>query len=114
MIVAMTEDKKWALAWAKFEAMYKNLPREVTENYVRDFHEILDLLQQASGEDLASFRVPGSRVQPIVTSFNMISGRQTYSDVRYCERAYLLTQMDGVRGYFDILNPPARKPPVGF
>ena len=59
----MADDKQWALAWAKFEAMYKNLPASVTENHVRDFHEILGLLEKASGEDLTSFRVSDSRVQ---------------------------------------------------
>jgi hypothetical protein len=63
-----------SLGIGKFEAMYKNLPASVTENHVRDFHEVLDLLQRASGEDLASFRVSDSRVQPRLTSFNMISG----------------------------------------
>lgn len=110
----MADDRQLALAWAKFEAMYKNLPASVTEDHVRDFHEILDLLQQASGEDLASFRVSDSRVQPRLTSFNMISGRRTFSAIRYCDRAYLLTQMDGVRGYFDNLEPPPKKAQVGF
>jgi hypothetical protein len=110
----MADDRQWALAWAKFEAMYKNLPTSVTENHVRDFHEILGLLEEASSEDLASFRVSDSRVQPRLTSFNYVTGRKNYSATRYCDRAYLMTQMDGVRGYFDNLQPPPQKARVGF
>ena len=114
MIVPMTDDKKWALAWAKFDAMYKNLPNMVTENHVGDFHQILGLLTEASGEDLESFQVPESRIGRRVTSFNMLSGSKTYSEERYCEKAYLLTQMDAVRGYFANLYPTPAKPPIGF
>jgi hypothetical protein len=110
----MADDRQWALAWAKFEAMYKNLPDYLTEDDVRDFHGILDLLQQASGEDLKSFRIPDSRVERRETSSSYVTGRQDYSRARYCERAYFLTQMDGVRGYFANLHPAARKPQVGF
>jgi hypothetical protein len=72
----MADDRQWALAWAKFEAMYKNIPTPVTEVHVRDFHEILDLLQRASGEDLASFRVSDSRLKPRMTSFSYVTGQK--------------------------------------
>lgn len=110
----MTDDKKWALGWAKFDALYKNLPKHPTEDVVRDFHQILDLIQEASGEDLSPFRIPEPRIQPHVVSFNVVSGKQQLSSTRYCDRDYFLAQMDGVRGYFENLRPRPERPHVGF
>ncbi len=104
----------WKLAWAKFDGMYKNLPQVVDEQTVADFHFILDLLQEASGEDLSTFRVPASRINPRLTSANYRTGRQTFSSESYCDRAYVLTQMDSVRGYFTNLQPPPTKPHIGL
>jgi hypothetical protein len=49
-------------AYRKLTVLQKNVPkaREVKEKYVREYHSILDLLEQASGYDLDDFRVPES------------------------------------------------------
>jgi hypothetical protein len=110
----MADERQFALAWAKFDALYKNLPGAVTESLVRDLHQILDLLEKSTGEDLSSFRIPEEKVQPMLTSFNYRNGQENYSTTRYCERSYFVTQMDGVRGYFNNLQPPPKQVQFGF
>lgn len=100
----MADDRKWALAWAKFEAMYSNLPGVVNPDRVADFHAILDLLQETSGEDLLPFRIPDSEIKP----------RSRLSAIICCDRNFMLTQMDGVRQYFENLQPTPKKPKLGF
>ena len=110
----MPDDKKWALAWAKFDSMHKNLPSSVNEQTVADFHSILHLLQEASGEDLSTFQISDSRVAPRITSFSYATGRNTFSATRYCDRNYFITQMDAIRGYFQNLQPPQSGNRIGF
>ena len=100
----MTVDRKWVLAWAKFEAMYSNLPNVVNPDRVADFHAILDLLQESSGEDLSSFRVPDSEIRP----------RAYLSRIVCCDRDFMLTQMDGVRQFFENIQPSPKKAQIGF
>ena len=49
----MDEYRKWHLAWAKLDAFSKDLPTSILEKHVTEFHGILDLLREASGEDVS-------------------------------------------------------------
>jgi hypothetical protein len=84
--------------------MKDNLPEnfEVDQKYVEEYHQILDLLQSASGSDLENFRVPASEIHPEVSGGNFITGQVTYSDRQVCERSYLMMKVDGVLGFFTI------------
>jgi hypothetical protein len=90
MIIGMDDDRKWHLAWAQLDAFSKNLPQSIEEKHVTEFHRLLDLLREATGEDISAFRIPDEEVKPILTSFQRGGysgrpGRATYSTKKYCD-----------------------------
>ena len=114
-------DPQQAVAWAKFEAFRKNLPREIDEDAVSEFNAVIEGLQTAFGHELSAFRIadgdlknqivaisPGTRRHP---------GSARYSDKRYCDHTKLQRQIDGIIHYFQYLEPlpeAPRKPEYGF
>ena len=111
----MDDYRKWHLAWAKLDAFSKDLPTSVLEKHVTEFHEILDLLSQASGEDVSPFRIPNEEVKPIVTSFVMGKpGSATYSRDKHCDKNLMVRRINEVRNYFERISPPAERPKMGF
>jgi hypothetical protein len=115
IIRSMDDYRKWHLAWAKLDALSKDLPTSVLEKHVLEFHGILNLLSEASGEDVSPFLIPGEEVKPIVTSFVM--GRpnsQTHSRDKHCDRNLMERRINEVRNYFDRITPPAERPKMGF
>ena len=116
----MDDDRRWHLAWAKLEAFKKNLPSNIEEKHVSEFHEVLDLLASASGEDVAPFRIPDSEVKPramrmMSSDFGSHSGPNVrYTHERYCARELMVRQIDEVIGYFQRILPPDQKRKYGF
>jgi hypothetical protein len=112
----MDDDRKWHLAWAQLDAFQKNLPSLVEEKHVAEFHDILKLLDEATGEDISAFRIPDEEVKPRITGIlrPAFSGRRpghtSYSDKKYCDRNLMLRKIDAVYGYFKRLQPPPEKP----
>lgn len=100
-----------ALAYARLNSMKENLPKrfEADSKYIEEYHQILDLLQTASGNDLKSFRIPANEIHPETTGGNSITGEVYYSGRQVCERIYLMMKIDGVLGFFTIINAPKRK-----
>jgi hypothetical protein len=115
----MDDDRKWHLAWAQLDAFSKNLPGSIEEKHVAEFHAALDLLYEATGEDISPFRIPDEEVKPVPTSIRRRSyswrpGRTTYSAEKYCDRDLMLRKIDAVCGYFKKLQPPPGPPKYGF
>jgi hypothetical protein len=109
------EYRKWHLAWAKLDAFSKDLPTSILEKHVAEFHTILDLLNEALGEDVSPFRIPSEEVKPIVTSFIMGKPRSaTYSREKHCDRNLLVRRINEVRSYFERITPPTERPKMGF
>src|SRR6266699_2212880 len=52
-----------------------------------ELHQILDLLEGASGASVTSFRIPATEIKPVITSVSCIGEGATYSDEPYCERS---------------------------
>ncbi|HEY9140178.1 MAG TPA: hypothetical protein VIN93_04765 [Bryobacteraceae bacterium] len=110
-----------AEAYARLNSLKTNLPEgyEVQEKYVTEFHAILDMLESATGYDLANFRVPSSEVRPKVVAVRRAGYRQSAAAVHHsrdnwCERRFLLMKIDGVLNYFTYQAP--QEPPriIGF
>ena len=59
----IVDQKKWAAAWARFEAFKNNLGASVSEDQVRQYHMILSELTFASGEVLEQFKIPDDRLR---------------------------------------------------
>jgi len=111
----MDDYRKWHLAWAKLDAFSKDLPTSILEKHVTEFHAILDLLHEASGEDVSPFRIPDEEVKPVVTSFVMGKpGSATYSRNKHCDKNLLVRRINEVRNYFERISPPAERPKMGF
>ncbi len=99
----MSQDQL-AQAYARLKAMKDNLPKsyEVDRKYIVEFHQILDLLQSASGSDLKNFRISDSEIHPQVSGGNYITGETHYSGLQVCDRNYFAMKVDAVLGYFTI------------
>jgi hypothetical protein len=116
----MDDDRKWHLAWAQLDAFSNNLPHTITEKHVAEFHAILDLLHEASGEEVSAFRIPDDEVRATPTSVRRqsysgrIPGHVTYSKEKYCDRSLMLRRIEAVRGYFARIQPPPAKPKYGL
>ena len=115
----MDDGRKWHLAWAQLDAFTNHLPMSVKEKHVIEFHSILDLLQESSGEETQMFRIPDGELQRKVTSPTrmIMSGRPgtvTYSEGRYCDHDLMMRRIEAIRNYFIRIQPPEMKPRVGF
>ena len=109
---------------ARLRALKLNLPdsSSVEEQYVQEFHTLLELLSEMSGRDLTGFRVPDSKLLRIMYDDpengdfdgNEDEDAPLFSDVRYCARNFLVMQIDGVLIFFGREPPPKAKQPIGF
>jgi hypothetical protein len=102
----MIKDKKqWAVGAAKLSAFMKFTHPPFEEDQVTEFHNIVSLLEEASGEDLSQFRIPPEKLQPevigaqLTTDFSSRPGRLLYSDKKRCNSSYFQTQMAGLASY---------------
>jgi hypothetical protein len=106
----MANDKQdeLARAYAMLSSLRKNVAQidAVSERYVREFHSALDKLGGVE-IDTYEFRIPYSELQPKITSRSRGGNgveRISYSKEKYVEKAYLLTKIDAVLGYFKIIT----------
>jgi len=86
----------------------------VEEVYVQEFHSVLDRLRDV-GLEVAEFRIPESLIKPRVTaSWSDAQGtHHSYSDERYIAQPYILTKIDAILSYFEIIT--SEKPrEIGF
>jgi hypothetical protein len=75
---------------------------------------VLDKLEKI-GISVSEFRVSGLEVQPRVTMTHFGSGgaEHSYSDEKYVDKALILTKLDAILGYFEIIT--SEKPrKIGF
>lgn len=118
----MVEDKndELARAFATLSSLRKNIGQiatdHVLETYVIEYHAVLDRLE-GIGIGVAEFRIPDSEVKPKVTSVvSYIRGGEShvsYSEEKYVQRSFILTKIDAILGYFEIIT--SKKPrTIGF
>lgn len=107
----MTENRQDALvrAYAMLSALRKNISQikdySIEEKYVNEFHNALGKLDSI-GIETAEFRVPDSLVKPKITaSWSDGDGsHHRYSEEKYVERSFILTKIDAVLSYFEIIT----------
>ena len=118
--MATNEQDVLARAYARLSALRKNIGEMVDylvlEIYVQEFHAVLDRIE-GIGIDVPEFRIPDSEVKPRMTSsyVDNSSGvsRNTYSEEKYVDKAFILTKLDAILGYFEIIT--SEKPrKIGF
>ena len=108
-----------ARAYAMLSSLRKNIGQmsdySIPETYVREFHTVLDRLT-GIGINVSEFRIPDSAVQPKITSRGRGGNgveRISYSKEKYVERSFILTKLDAILGYFEIIT--SEKPrSIGF
>lgn len=115
----MTPNREWALAWANFDSFKNNLPEEVEDTHVNEYHQILDLMENSSGEDLSAFRIPDDKLEPKILSFQPPRYRGGGGSVRYsgkktCDRNFMQRKLQALESYFNNIQPPAGKQGFGF
>jgi hypothetical protein len=100
-------------AYAKLEALKTHLPEGlcVEEKYVREYHEILTVLERETGINLSSFRVPREEIGPKVVSSNRLERTVTYAKGNHCDRSYLLMKIERIMSFFRL---EASKAAIGF
>lgn len=118
----MDDARKRSLAFAQFDAFRNHPPRAFDEDEVTQFHQIVTALEEASGEDLSSFRIPDSQMKRRVVSVGPVrarpgrppSGGRKMSDKRYCDDSFIRRQIEGIVSYFQNLRPPPERRKIGF
>lgn len=120
----MTKDKQdiLARAYAMLTSLRKHIgdmtSNNVPETYVREFHTVLDRLESIE-IDVAEFCIPDSEVKPKVTGVSPVSshggggGHVSYSKEKYVDKSFILTQLDAILGYFEIITPEKPRK-IGF
>ena len=120
----MTKNNQGALirAYAMLLSLRKNIEQmkgNPTEVFVLEFHTVLDRLQNIS-IDIAEFRIPASEVKPKVTgvpAVNNATGRSvghvSYSEEKYVDKSFILTKLDAILRYFEIITSEKPKR-IGF
>ena len=121
----MEQDKRDILirAYSRLTALKSNLPKNgwgIDEKFIREYHAVLDKLEEATGLRLEEFRIPDSELQRAVASYapaDPYSGGEeetTYTDERYCSRDYTLSKLDAILMYFRLISSANGKTAMGF
>jgi hypothetical protein len=110
----MDNDRKWHMAWARLDAFEKHLPSMVFEKDVAEFHEILGLLRDSSGEDVQLFRINDAEVRPQVIAAIAGYPSATVCGAPCCDKDLMLRKIASVKNYFSRIMPPREKAKVGF
>ena len=108
----VTERQRWNLAWSKLNALQNNPPPTVDDEHVREYHEALQLLTDATGEDTSPFWIPDDQLKPQVLSFQRIGRRVRGGITRYhptkkiCNHNFFIRQLEALFLYFKTVAAP--------
>ena len=83
----------------------------VDEQYVEEFHTILERLEKAAGDELSNYRLPDSKLRRLPSGHFSVPRVQrrrrrqgqdmTWTKERYCDRDFLLMRVDTVSRLFE-------------
>ena len=97
-------------AYSRLEGLKNNIPNKdsIRDNYVIDYHSILDLLEKITNINLSGFRVPSEELKP----YQWHTGDTTRE--KYCPRPVLMMKVDAVLMFFRFQMGDSEKKPIGF
>jgi hypothetical protein len=109
-------------AYVTLTALRKNIEQitiryGVPEKYVSEFHTVLDSLEDIKIH-VSEFRIPDSEVKfkilsRVVNHFGGGADNIQYSSEKYVDKPFILTKLDAILGYFEIIT--SEKPrKIGF
>jgi hypothetical protein len=110
----MRDEKQWHLANSQFRALRKTIPNLIDTGLVAEYHAILRLLTDSSGEDFSSFQIPDSELKPRVTGWQVGSSRRPgstfYSKENFCEYDLFERKIEALSHYLQAIE---RSPAAG-
>src|ERR1700674_1307550 len=101
--------KKWNLGVSMLSGFMQHLPSTTDEDTVDQFHRIISVLEEASGEELSIFKISPERLAPRVVSFRPAGygggkGSATYSKKKQCDYSYFCSQVHALSNYLPTLR----------
>lgn len=115
----MSTTSEFRKANALLQSFHRNLPEtDIEEHFVDDYHGILRVLEQQTGDSFGEFFVPTGRMDRQVSSyvspnrFNQFKGTTRYTDSRYCDRDYFLMRLEAAIMFLDSRVPKEAIGPV--
>ena len=119
--MAKNQQDELARAYAMLKSLRENIKQmtanSIPETYVREFHTVLDRLGGLD-IDVTEYRVPDSELKHRDTTAPMyVAGERITpykpSEEKYVDKPFILTQLDAILGYFEIIT--SEKPRrIGF
>ena len=105
------DKKKWNLGVSLLSGFMQHVPGAIDEDCVQQYHGIVLLLEQSSGEDLSLFKIPDDKLARKLTSFAHDlfgdgSGSATYSKERFCDGPFFRSQLHGLSNYIQVIKGP--------
>ncbi|MFC1948752.1 hypothetical protein ACFLW0_01060 [Chloroflexota bacterium] len=73
---------------------------DLTESQVNQFHSVLSSISSA-GIEVAEFKIPGTEIQPRLTSIDASDGARGYSDEKYVRKSVFLAKLNGIISYLN-------------
>jgi hypothetical protein len=103
------DEKKWNVGLSLLNGFMQHLPASPDEELVEQFHGIVKILEEASGEDFSYFKIPAEKLAPKLTSirpggYGGGPGSATYSKKKYCESSYFRSQVHGLANYIGTMD----------
>jgi hypothetical protein len=103
------DSKKWNIGISQLAAFMQHIPTTVDEEDVEQFHGIVKILEEASGEDLSYFKIPNEKLAPRITGarpggYGGGPGSVTYSQKKYCDSKYFYSQVHGLSNYIGTMH----------
>jgi len=108
-------------AYSRLVALKANLPESLLthEKYVKEYHEIVDLLAKEVNTSLEEFKIPHAEIRREVNYTQPDwetgeGGGYTYGPNSYCERSFLLSKLDALLSYFQVKYLSRGEQGIGF
>ncbi len=103
---------------AKLRSIKSNIDvgrHEIQEKYVHEYNETAKSISAVLSDDLSSFIVESEHIKPMMGSYNSLTREASYSSDKWCETQLVLTKLDGLLNYLEmLLSNQEPKPPIGF
>ena len=98
-------------AYAMLQSLRKNIDQMpdysvIEDTFVHEFHITLDRLAD-TGIDVSEFRIPDTLMKRKITTGHIGAdrvGHFGYSEEKYVKKSIIMTKLDAILGYFEILT----------